>query len=79
MFQSYNKFHITEFKEWKQSHHLMSMPTNDSTVSKVSVIQFSLLTALVVFYKDNKFYLGTIEHYLRDILPTTYLTHLKPI
>ena len=31
--QSCKKCHATEFKEWKQSHHYMSMlPPNDSTV-----------------------------------------------
>jgi hypothetical protein len=55
---NHNKFHITEFKEWKQSHHLMSMlPTNDSTVSKdFSDTIFTFDGVSSRFIKDNKFY-----------------------
>jgi hypothetical protein len=59
----------------------MSMlPTNDSTVSKdFSDTIFTFDGVSSRFIKTTNFTLGTIEHYLRDILPTTYLTHLKPI
>lgn len=61
--QSCKKCHATEFKEWKQSHHYMSMLLpNDSTVKG----DFSNVTFTAdgfssrFFKKDSKFFINTV-------------------
>ena len=60
--QSCKKCHATEFKEWKQSHHYMSMlPPNDSTVKgDFNNVTFSADGVTSRFYKKGKkFYINT--------------------
>ncbi len=60
--QSCKKCHETEFKEWKQSHHYMSMlPPNDSTVKgDFNNITFTADGVSSRFYKKgNKYYIYT--------------------
>ena len=60
--QSCKKCHSTEFKEWKQSHHYMSMlPPNDSTVKgDFNNVTFTADGVTSRFYKkDGKFYINT--------------------
>jgi tetratricopeptide (TPR) repeat protein len=60
--QSCKKCHATEFKEWKQSHHYMSMlPPNDSTVKgDFNNVTFSADGVSSRFYKKgSKFYINT--------------------
>jgi tetratricopeptide (TPR) repeat protein len=60
--QSCQKCHTTEFKEWKQSHHYMSMlPPNDSTVKgDFNNVTFSADGVNSRFYKKgNKFFINT--------------------
>lgn len=60
--QSCKKCHATEFKEWKQSHHYMSMlPPNDSTVkgdfNNVTFIADGVTSRF--FRKGKKFFINT--------------------
>lgn len=60
--QSCKKCHDTEFKEWKQSHHYMSMlPPNDSTVKgDFSNVTFTADGVSSRFFKkDSKFFINT--------------------
>jgi tetratricopeptide (TPR) repeat protein len=60
--QSCKKCHATEFKEWKQSHHYMSMlPPNDSTVKgDFNNVTFSADGVTSRFYKKGKkFFINT--------------------
>ena len=60
--QSCKKCHATEFKEWKQSHHYMSMlPPNDSTVKgDFNNVTFTADGVTSRFYKKgNKFFINT--------------------
>lgn len=60
--QSCKNCHATEFKEWKQSHHYMSMlPPNDSTVrGDFNNVTFSADGVSSRFYKKgSKFYINT--------------------
>jgi len=60
--QSCNKCHSTEFKEWKQSHHYMSMlPPNDSTVKgDFNNVTFTADGVTSRFYKKGtKFFINT--------------------
>ena len=60
--QSCKKCHSTEFKEWKQSHHYMSMlPPNDSTVKgDFNNVTFTADGVTSRFYKkDRKFFINT--------------------
>jgi tetratricopeptide (TPR) repeat protein len=60
--QSCKKCHATEYKEWKQSHHYMSMlPPNDSTVKgDFNNITFKADGVTSRFYKiGSKFYINT--------------------
>lgn len=60
--QSCKKCHATEFKEWKQSHHYMSMlPPNDSTVKgNFNNVTFSADGVNSRFYKKGaKFFINT--------------------
>jgi tetratricopeptide (TPR) repeat protein len=60
--QSCKKCHNTEFKEWKQSHHYMSMlPPNDSTVKgDFNNVTFSADGVSSRFYKKgSKFFINT--------------------
>ena len=60
--QSCKQCHITEFKEWKQSHHYMSMlPPNDSTVKgDFNNITFTADGVTSRFFKKgNKFFINT--------------------
>jgi tetratricopeptide (TPR) repeat protein len=60
--QSCKKCHTTEFKEWKQSHHFMSMlPANDSTVSgDFNNVTFTADDVSSRFYKKGtKFFINT--------------------
>lgn len=60
--QSCKKCHSTEFKEWKQSHHYMSMlPPNDSTVKgDFNNVTFTSDGITSRFYKKGKkFFINT--------------------
>ena len=60
--QSCKKCHVTEFKEWKQSHHYMSMlAPNDSTVKgDFNNVTFTADGVTSRFYKKgNKFFINT--------------------
>ena len=60
--QSCKKCHTTEYKEWKQSHHKMSMlPANDSTVSgDFNNVTFKADGVSSRFYKKGtKFFINT--------------------
>jgi tetratricopeptide (TPR) repeat protein len=60
--QSCKKCHATEFKEWKQSHHYMSMlPPNDSTVKgDFNNVTFTADGVTSRFYKKgSKFFIYT--------------------
>jgi tetratricopeptide (TPR) repeat protein len=60
--QSCKKCHATEFKEWKQSHHYMSMlPPNDSTVKgDFNNITFTADGVTSLFFKKgSKFFINT--------------------
>lgn len=60
--QSCKKCHSTEFKEWQQSHHYMSMlPPNESTVKgDFNNVTFTADGVTSRFYKKgNKFYINT--------------------
>lgn len=60
--QSCKKCHATEFKEWKKSHHYMSMlPPNDSTVKgDFSNVTFTADGVSSRFFKkDSKFFINT--------------------
>ena len=60
--QSCKKCHATEFKEWKQSHHYMSMlPPNDSTVKgNFNNVTFTADGVSSRFYKKgSKFFINT--------------------
>lgn len=60
--QSCKKCHATEFQEWKQSHHYMSMlPPNDSTVKgDFNNVTFTADGVSSRFYKKaSKFYIYT--------------------
>jgi tetratricopeptide (TPR) repeat protein len=60
--QSCKKCHSTEFKEWKQSHHYMSMlPPNDSTVKgDFNNVTFTADGVTSRFYKKGtKFFINT--------------------
>jgi len=60
--QSCKKCHATEFKEWKQSHHYMSMlPPNDSTVmGDFNNVSFTADGVTSRFYKKgSKFFIYT--------------------
>lgn len=60
--QSCKKCHATEFKEWKQSHHYMSMlPPNDSTVKgDFNNVTFTADGVTSRFYKKGKkFFINT--------------------
>jgi len=60
--QSCKKCHSTEFKEWKESHHYMSMlPANDSTVSgDFNNITFTADGVTSHFFKKGtKFFINT--------------------
>nr|WP_315150259.1 tetratricopeptide repeat protein [uncultured Flavobacterium sp.] len=60
--QSCKKCHTTEFKEWKQSHHYMSMlPPNEATVKgDFNNVSFTADGVSSRFYKKgNKYYIYT--------------------
>ncbi len=60
--QSCKKCHTTEFKEWQQSHHYMSMlPPNDSTVKgDFNNVSFTADGVTSRFYKKGaKFFINT--------------------
>ncbi|MBC7846108.1 MAG: tetratricopeptide repeat protein [Flavobacterium sp.] len=60
--QSCKKCHTTEFKEWKQSHHYMSMlPPNDSTVKgDFNNVTFTADGVTSRFYKKgSQFFINT--------------------
>lgn len=60
--QSCKKCHATEFKEWQQSHHYMSMlPPNDSTVKgDFNNVSFTADGVTSRFYKKgSKFFINT--------------------
>ena len=60
--QSCKKCHTTEFKEWKQSHHYMSMlPPNDSTVKgDFNNVTFTADGVTSRFFKKgSKFFINT--------------------
>ena len=60
--QSCKKCHATEFKEWKQSHHYMSMlPPNDSTVvGDFNNVTFTADGVTSRFYKKGfKYFINT--------------------
>lgn len=60
--QSCKKCHATEFKEWKQSHHYMSMlPPNDSTVKgDFNNVTFTADGVTSRFYKKGaKYFINT--------------------